>query len=265
MTSDYLKHSRSLDEVYDLIDKNRAEAAKVAQAKFHNEMEGAIATIASIGSIACARIQADSRVGSAKVLIEAEVAASRLLAEAELEASKWAAQIQTKPREVVDAALMEVGRNASLQLAETAKASVASIHQNAELAIKVLRETGAIAILEVQTLAAKVGEQTKRDAELAAEKLKEYRKSARTPEDAVSEGEDLAQILIKAAHEASAKLQETVKLALAKINTVTDEACLVIHEAALAAEKKLLDGRERALARLKDVLQAFHRPDARSD
>ena len=85
--------SRSLDEIYALIDKNRVDAAKAAQAKFHNDMEAAIATIASIGSIASARVQADSRVASAKVLINAELAATRLLAEAEMQASKCASKL----------------------------------------------------------------------------------------------------------------------------------------------------------------------------
>ena len=54
MTSDYLKQFQSLDEIYALIDKNRVDAARAAQAKFHNDMEAAIAAIASIGAIASA-------------------------------------------------------------------------------------------------------------------------------------------------------------------------------------------------------------------
>ena len=41
MTGDYPKRPRGLDEIYALIDKNRVEAAKAAQAKFHNDMEAA--------------------------------------------------------------------------------------------------------------------------------------------------------------------------------------------------------------------------------
>ena len=59
--------SSSLDEIYTLIDKNRVDAARAAQTKFHSEMETAIAAIASIGSIAGARVLADSRVASARV------------------------------------------------------------------------------------------------------------------------------------------------------------------------------------------------------
>ena len=159
-------------------------------------------------------------------------------------------QALTKPKEVVEAALLEIGKHTSLRLIATAKESVEKIQQDAEAAIKVLRETGAIAIREIQTLAANVTEQTKHDAELAAEKLKEYRKRAHTPDEAASDGEDLARIIIKAAEEASIQLQEAMTTTLANINAITDAACAAIHEAALAAEKKILDGHERASERL---------------
>jgi hypothetical protein len=255
MTSDHPRQSPDLEEIYTLIDKNRVAAAKAAQAKFHNDIEAAIATIVSIGAIAGTRVQADSRIASAKVLINAELAATRLLAEAEVQASKWANQAMTKPKEVVEAALMDIGKQTSSRLIATAKESVAQIEQDAEAAIKVLRETGATAIREVQAMAAHVAEQTKRDAELAAEKLKEYRKHMRTPADAASEGEDLARIVIKAAEEASVNLQETLKATLANINAMTDAACAAVHEAALASEKKIAEGLELALARLQETMK----------
>jgi hypothetical protein len=184
------------------------------------------------------------------------VAATRLLAEAELQATKSANEILTKPREVVEAALLEIGRHTTLRLVAAARESVEKIQQDAEAAIKLLRETGTIAIGEIQQLSANVSEQIKRDAELAAQKLEEYRKQARTTEDAAADGVDLAEIVITAAEKASAHLQEAIKATLAKINAITDEACQAVHEAALAAEKKILDGQERALARLKETLQA---------
>jgi fructose/tagatose bisphosphate aldolase len=215
-----------------------------------------MAAIVSIGSIASARVQADSRFASTNVLINAERAATRLLAEAKMQAPLCVPEVPTKPRDVVEAALSEMGRQTSLRLAATAKESVEKIQRDAEAAIKVLRETGAIAIREVQALAANVAGQTKHDAKLAAEKLNEYRKSTRTPHEAICEGEDVAEIVVKAAQEASANLQEAIKTALAKINTITDETCAAVHEAALAAERKILDDLDRALARLKEALRA---------
>ena len=248
---------RSLEEIYALIDSNRVEAARAAQGKFHNDMEAAIATIASIGSVAGARVLADSRVASANVLINAELVATRLLAEAEVQASKCASEALTKPREVVQSALLEIGKYTTARLIASAKESVGKIQQDAEAAIKVLQETGAIAIREIQALAADVTKQTIRDAELAAKKLKEYRKRGRTPENATSDGEDAATIVINAAREASLRLQDATKATLARINAITNEACAIVRESALAAETKIQQGHDRALARLKGALQAF--------
>jgi hypothetical protein len=257
LISNYLQQSRTLEEVYALIDKSRFDAAKAAQTRFHGDVEAAIASIASIGSIAGARVLADSRVASANVLINAELAATRLLAEAEMQASQCANQVLTKPPEVVEAALLEIGKSTTLRLVTTATALVEKIRQDAEAAIKVLRETGANAIREIHALAATVAEQTKRDAELAAEKLKEYRKSTHTMDEAANEGDDAAKIVVQAAEEASAKLQEAIKTTLAEINAVTDQACAVVREAALAAEKKIREGQERALIRLKEALHSY--------
>lgn len=256
MSDDHLRRPESLEEIYALIDKSRLDAAKGAEAKFHSEIEAAISAIASISSIAGARVLADSRIASANVLINAELAATRLLADAEMQASKAASEVLTKPRDVVQVALLEIGRHTSLQLATSAQQSVEKIQQDAEAAIQVLRETSAIAIREIQTLVATVAEQAKHDAALAAEKLKKYRNAPRTVEDATSEGEDAAKIVIKAAQNATIKLQNSTKMTMAQITQIADEACSLVREAALAAEKKIKDGLEKALMRLKGALKA---------
>jgi len=66
----------------------------------------------------------------------------------------------------------------------------------------------------------------------------------------------VAKIVIEAAEEASLQLQEAIKKTLAAINEITDEACSILHEASLAAEKKIAQGCELALARLTETLQA---------
>jgi len=256
MTDDQRKGPRTLDEVYALIDTNRIDAAGAAQAKFHHDIETAIATIANIGSVAGARVLADSRVASAKVLINAELAATRLLADAEMQASKCVNQVLIKPREVVEAAILEVGKLATWRLTATARESVEAIHQDAEFAINALKETGAHAIREIQALAAKVDTQTKHDAEQAAAKLKQFRERPRTMDEATSEGHDAAQIVIKAARHVSVGLQTAVKVSIAEINSVTEAACSAVHDAAVAAEEKIIEGRERALLRLRETLQA---------
>lgn len=257
MTRDDPGKGRSLDEVYALIDKSRGEAAKVAQAKFHHDMEAAIATIASIGSIASARVLADSRVASANALIEAELAAARLLAEAELQVSRCAKEVLTSSREVVEASLLEIGRYTVTQLTGVAQEAVDKIERDANAAIKVLRDTGAVAIREVQALATRVAEQTKQDAEFAAAKLAEFRKHSHTVDEAISDGEDLAKAVLHAAESVSVHLRWVVDATLSKINVITDDACAAILEATLAAKKKIETGLERGAYRLTETLNAY--------
>lgn len=257
VTSDDPGKGRSLEEIYALIDKNRAEAARIALAKFHYDMEAAIATIASIGSIASARVLADSRVASANVLIEAELAASRLLAEAELQVSRCAQEVLIKPREIVEASLLEIGRYTVAQLTGAAKEAVDKIDRDAEAAIKVLRDTGTVAIQEVQALAARVAEQTKQDAELAAAKLAQFRKHSHTVDEIISDGEDLAKAVLHAAESVSVHLRWVVDATLSKINLITEDACAAIQEATVAAKKKIEMGLERGAYRLKETVNAY--------
>ena len=92
-------------------------------------------------------------------------------------------------------------------------------------------------------MAAKVETQTRSDAEKAAAKLKEYRKTAHTADAATLQGEEVAQIIITAAEEASAVLKEAVKTTVDKLNAITEEACSSVRDAAAAAEEKVIAAR----------------------
>ena len=94
------------------------------------------------------------------------------------------------------------------------------------------------------------------DAVAQGRKLKEYRESARNTDNAAAEGEDVAQIVIKAAQDASVHLQAAIEKTMTHIIAITDEACSAVRDAALAAEKRIQESLEKALARLKDTLKA---------
>jgi hypothetical protein len=253
MTSDHGMHA-GLEEIYALIDKDRAAAAKVAQARFHSMVETGIAAIVSLEAIAGTRVQTDSRIASANVLIKAELAAARLLAEAKAQASRWANQAVTQTKHVVEAALTEIGKQTSLRLIAATREAVEMIQQDAEAAIQVLKETRVIAVRDARALAAGAAEQTRREAMLAAEKWKEGREDAHTA--AACDGDDVALIVITAAEVAAAKFQEAMKATLDNINAVTDAACLAVQDAALASKMKIEEGVARASAQLQETLKS---------
>jgi hypothetical protein len=252
MTSDHGTDA-SLEEIYALIDKDRAAAAKAAQARFHSMVETGIAAIVSLEAIAGTRVQTDSRIASANVLIKAELAAARLLAEAKAQASRSASQAVTQTKHVVEAALTEIGKQTSLRLIATTRQAVEIIQRDAEAAMQVLKETRVIAVRDGRALAADAAEQTRREARLAAENWKQGRDSARTT--AACDGDDVALIVITAAEVAAVKFQDAMKARLDDINAVTDAACLAVHEAALASKMTIEEGVARASAQLQETLK----------
>ena len=204
--------------------------------------------------MAGARIAADSQVASAKILIDAEVSATRLLSEAELRAAQCVNAALGKPHEVVESMLLEISRSTSEHLSSAAKDSVAKIKLDAETAIEKLKAAGANAILEIQTISTQVEDQLNVDAEAAATRLRKFRERPHTPAEVESEADQACRLVIQAASDGASSLRVAVDRSFETINRITEDACAVIQEAALNAEKRLSEGRASALNRLNDVI-----------
>ncbi len=258
IASEYLKNVRSIEEVYALIDRNRTAAAEAARMKFRSDVDAAVAAVTDISAVATARILADSQVASAKIMIDAEVGAARLLSEAELRAAQCAKDILNTPAEKVEAMLVEIASVTSSRLSAGASSAVELIRRDAEEAVRKLKQTGTDAIRDIRDLAAKVEAQIEADAKTAAEKLAKFRARPHTPEEASVEAERAADLVGAAANQGMTDLRAALDHTFARINKITEDACLAVQDAALAAEKRLNEGRERALARLNEVL-AIHR------
>ena len=243
-----------MDEVYALIDKDRAAAAEAARMKFRGDVESAITAVTEISTVAGARIASNSQVASAKILIDAEVSATRLLAEAEVRAAQCVSESLKKPKEFVESMLLEISRATSEHLTAAASDSVVAIRRDAQLAIEDLRKAGAAAILEMQGLASRVEAQLVADAKSAEERLRKFRERPHTAEEAETEADHACKLVAEAASEGAASLRETVNRSFAAINKITDDACAAIQNAALAAEERLAQAQARALVRLDEVI-----------
>lgn len=79
MVSDYLKHTRSIEELDELFSRNKELAALAAGEFFKHEISIAISNIEEIQKVAQARVLADSQVASATVMSAAEVKAAQIL------------------------------------------------------------------------------------------------------------------------------------------------------------------------------------------
>jgi hypothetical protein len=249
-----LKQTRTIDEIYALIDKDRGAAAEAARLKFRGDIDSAIAAVSEISAVAGTRIVADSQVASAKILIDAEVSATRLLSEAELRAARCVHESLSKPHQVVEAMLLEISRSTSEHLSTAANDSIAAIKRDAETAIASLKVAGANAIQEMQELASRVENQLNIDAGVAAEKLRKFRERPHSAEEAETEADRACRLVIRAASEGTSSLRVALNGSLETVNKITDEACAAVQDAAQAAEKRLSQGQAQALRRLDELI-----------
>lgn len=258
MVSEYLKHVRSLEELYDIFDRDRVAAARIAEAVFNTEVGTAIASISEVSQVVGAKVLAGSQVAAAKMLIDAEVAATRLLADAEMTATELARRVRAAEAqefvEVVHDMILEIGRMSAEKLSESAKDAIAAIERDASEAIARLKDSGVEAIKAIQSLADGISRKTAADAEEAAARLGTFRQHQRSLEEVKSEKNVAAQIIVAAAEASSATLRQAVEAAFARINAITTEA---IHAASMMAGRRIEEARLKALARIAAVAEGL--------
>lgn len=265
MPSRDLDQNRSLEELYGLMDRDRAAAARLAEAAFKADVDAALAGIVEISAVAGARVMADTQVASAKLLIDAEVAATRLSVGAEIAISEYRRHVldseSGEPPEVVEAMIADIGRIHSEHMSDSARLSIEAIQRDADAAIAKLKEVGDTAIGEIRDLATSLSLRTQANAAVASEKLKAYRQHPHTEEDAAAEEDAASRMVVDAAEAAAIALRQGAEEALGQIHRITDEACANIRAAALVAQGRIEATREKALARLRQVVEFHIVPD----
>ena len=265
MSSGYLDQGRSLEELYALMDRDRVAAARLAQSVFAADVDAALAGIVEISSVASARVMADTQVASAKLLIDAEVAATRLSVGAELAISEYRRHVldsdSADSPEVVEAMIAEIGRVHSEHLSDSARQSIEAIQRDADAAIARLQEVGVAAIADIRDLATTLSLRTQAEAAKACERLKTYRQHPHTQEEVVAAEDEAVQLLADAAEVSAHALRDGAAAALRNIHGITDEACANIRSAAIAAQTRIEATREKALARLRQVVEFHKIPD----
>jgi len=261
MVNNSLNRTTSLAELHALIDRDRAAAAALAEATFHNDVNIAISTISEINAVAGARVSADTQVATAKIQIDAEVAATRLSADAQMAIARYKQHVESQPtavpHEVVAAMVRQIGDSHSAQLSQQAEKAIDAIKRDAMAAIAKLKEIGNSAIDEIHDLAATVASNVERDADVAAEKLRAFRLQAHSKRETIEEADSAARKIEAAATLSAAALRKAVDAAIKSIRDVADGASRDIENAAKTATERISAARESALGTIRVVVD-FH-------
>ena len=261
MNSSQIDRPRSLEDLYELIERDRVAAAALAEIAFANDAALAISSISEISSVACAKVLADTQVASAKALIDAEVSVARLSAGAGVAVAEYKRHVQEHPQSVpLTTVAGMVGQICDKHVEEIqlgGRQSIETIERDAQLAIAKLKEIGNAAIQEIRGLEHAISAQIEQDAAMAAERLRAFREKPHTPEEVMAEAENAARKVEAAASQAISQLHHGVDEAIRNIQATTDEACRQILAAAEAACKRLTLAQEKALGTIRTVVE-FH-------
>ncbi|MBF0252088.1 MAG: hypothetical protein HQL35_15850 [Alphaproteobacteria bacterium] len=254
--SDYLMRTRSLEELDELIEKDRRSALIVAETTFNQEVAIAAAKIREINQIATARIQADSQIASAKIASDAEITVAELLANTEQAIRRIRRNTvkSAQNTEITASMVVQIGETAKTEIINSSENAVEAIKLQAELAIQQITDNSQRAIKEIQEHSEHVVAHVNESAQIAANKIAQAKLQPRTPEETAQQGQEAAQFIMDAAANASETLATPVTHAVEAIHTQTEEALDVLRKVVLSVEQRILDTRDRALMHLDQIV-----------
>ncbi|MBC8269671.1 MAG: hypothetical protein H8E36_13065 [Rhodospirillaceae bacterium] len=260
MVSEYLKHSRSLEELDALIEHDRRAAALIARALLDKDVIQFLAHIDKVSEISLARIVSESEISVVRIMANAEIAAARLAAQTDqiqLEIDKLnSSQPNEEALEIAVAMIAESSRRHSQDVAEEAKQAIDQIEKDSAEAIDRLNKFTKESIAEIQKLKEQSTKNVDAMAVDASIKLKKSKLGIRTAEQAVWESEDASDLILSYAEEASQKMQSKFNWATDRIQTATEVAHNRIRATCKESTKRIEATRDRAIENLKNVIEA---------
>jgi uncharacterized protein YoxC len=267
MVSEYLNHTRSLEELDQLFADNRLAAAQTVQSNFQIEVSKAIVNIGEINQVASARIMADSQVASAKIMADAEVVATSLLAKAEVAAFRSqgtfvaesapvpeSARIE-RPEPSSDTQIKTIVTTANHEIQSFSTDAIEKIRTEAAEAIDRIKTHANGAIQDIRTLVADVADKTEADVKTAQSILAEQKDMPRSTAEATKNAEIAAEKLSSQTRKNSRDLKQIVDASVKEIRKQADLSIPEVMRITTSVEARILARRDEAMSRVEKILE----------
>lgn len=173
MVSEYLKHTRTLEELDTFFEKARKTSVESAEIVFSQDVAAALGAVADIHEVADARIMADTRVASAKLASSAEVYSTALLATAvTLRLAIQKHELSSPDNSEIDNSIVtEQARGAEEEMKSSARLAIEKIESEARVAISKISENTQESIADIKKIAQDIHVQIDGNAAIARTKL----------------------------------------------------------------------------------------------
>jgi hypothetical protein len=135
---------------------------------------------------------------------------------------------------------------------------IRQLEEDARNAILKIKDMGKTAIDEINVLVAMVNSNIETDAQVAADKLREFRAVNHTLQETADEADEAIQLIEETAARTKHQLEQVVISKVAVIQKTTDDACLQIADSIKASTERIREGKDRSLAAFRVVLMSFY-------
>ena len=257
MVSDYLKNTRSLEELDRLFELDRIAVAEVAQAAFKHSVAIGKAGIGETQQVASARIFADVQVATTKITVDTEVTVKLLAMRADavmLDIQNQISGQQTLEPDVLTDMITEVGRVGSETISAQAADTVARIEQEAQNAIERIKALGAEAIKSIDDMSEDISKQIAQNAADAESKLERTKSQGRKTEDAIRHAENAAALVKHDGAGFRSQIIDSVAKSINDIMAISDTATAKVKACVEQSEEAVIAARKRALQKVQDIV-----------
>ena len=257
MVSDYLKNTRSLEELDRLFELDRIAVAEVAQAAFKHSVAIGKAGIGETQQVASARIFADVQVATTKITVDTEVTVKLLAMRADavmLDIQNQISGQQTLEPDVLTDMITEVGRVGSETISAQAADTVARIEQEAQNAIERIKALGAEAIKSIDDMSEDISKQIAQNAADAESKLERTKSQGCKTEDAIRHAENAAALVKHDGAGFRSQIIDSVAKSINDIMAISDTATAKVKACVEQSEEAVIAARKRALQKVQDIV-----------
>lgn len=257
VVSDYLKNTRSLEELDRLFELDRIAVAEVAQASFKHSVAIGKAGIGETQQVASARIFADVQVATTKITVDTDVTVKLLAMRADAVMLDIQNRISGHPSmepDVLTDMITEVGRVGSVTISEQATVSIARIEQEAQNAIERIKALGAEAIKSIDEMSEDISKQIAQNAADAETKLEKTKSQSRKTEDAIRHAEGAAALVKLDGEDFRRQVIDAVAGSINDIMAISDTATAKVKACVEQSEEVVIAARKRALQKVQDIV-----------
>ena len=259
MTSNYLKHVRSLQELHEIIERDHALGSMEAVERLAQDVQAVAEKIAEDGERLAAHVFTEAEAERTKLTAKTAIAVSKINNDAAKAAADLIRQVQSrenaKNAAIAANKILKEAEKAAAKLNRRAENAVAMVAKRAETAAANVKRVAEATIRELTDAGNKATERVARASQKALIKFPASAKGGLQNDELVNEARAAAADVIKVLAQAAERVNQAAETATAELQAATDKAVTWVRQAAEEANATIVVAIEAANKTILEITQ----------